>query len=101
MIEIIDFKAMDKPIMKAIVSIKIPKWGGFIIRNIGVFEKDKQRWISFPSKEFEQEGKKKYHAYNLFEDPKIADAFRDKFFEAYDFYVKSKGTEIPNNELPF
>ena len=86
MIEITEFKALNKPALKAQVSIKMPKWGGFIIEQITVFEKDGARWISFPSKEYEKDGKKKYFQYNRFDTPEMSDTFRVHFFNAYDEY---------------
>lgn len=87
MIEITEFKKLDKPILKAQVSIKLPKWGGFMIKRIKVFEKENSRWIMLPSEEYEKDGKKKYFALNEFDTPDMNDAFREAFFKAYDEFI--------------
>ena len=98
MIEITEFKQLDKSSLKAQVSIKIPKWGNFLIRRIKVFEKDNTRWIMLPSEEYEKDGKKKYYALNDFEDPKMSEAFRASFFKAYDEYIVNKKSD---KNIPF
>ena len=84
MIEIYEFKEFDKTFHKATVSIKIHKWGNFRIKRIKVFEKEGSRWFSLPSEEYEKEGKKKYFPLNDFETQEMNDAFRNKFFKAYE-----------------
>ena len=87
MIEIIDYKPLDKGILKASFSICIEKWGDFIIHGMTLFQKDNQRWISFPSKEYEFEGKRKYMPYNRFKDSDKAKSFNDKVIAAIDLYL--------------
>ncbi len=82
--EIIEFKPIGKGALIGECSIRLPKWGNFVIRRVKIFEKDAKRWITFPSAEYEKEGKKCYFYYNTFETREMMDAFRDQFFEAFD-----------------
>jgi hypothetical protein len=93
MIEITEFKLINKSSLQAQVSIKIPKWGGFRIKRIKVFEKDDSRWIMLPSEEYEKDGKKKFYALNDFDTNEMSDAFRHSFFKVYDEYI----AKIPQN----
>jgi DNA-binding cell septation regulator SpoVG len=96
MIEITEFKSIDKGSLKSQVSIKVPKWGGFIIKRINVFENNEKRWFSFPSQEFEKDGKKMYFKYNDFDTPEMNDAFRVQFFKAYDEYKNKNHFSVKN-----
>ena len=89
MIEITKYKPIDKGTIFASFDIKIPKWGNFFIREILYFKKENQRWISFPSKQYEKEGEKKYYPYNGFDDGAMTKAFQDKVFDALDKYIVS------------
>lgn len=90
MIEIIEFKAIDKGPLKSQVSIRLPKWGGFRIKRILIFEKDGSRWFTLPSEAYEKDGKKKFYALNDFDTEEMNDAFRNAFFKAYDEHVNKK-----------
>lgn len=90
-IEIIKFQPIQKGFLISQVDIKLKKWGNFIIRKVKIFEKDDKRWLSFPSEEYEKEGKKQYYFLCCFEDKGMTDAFHKLFFESYDKYV----SELP------
>lgn len=96
MIEITEFKGIDKGSFKSQVSIKVPKWGGFIIKRINVFANNENRWFSFPSQEFEKDGKKMYFKYNDFDTQEMNDAFRLAFFKAYDDYITKNNSNLNN-----
>ena len=87
MIEIIKFQPIQKGALSSQVDIKLPKWGNFIIRKMKVFEKEGNRWFSFPSEEYEKDGKKQYYHLCTFEDKSLMDAFHKHFFAAYDAYI--------------
>jgi len=53
---------------------------GMTIRNLVLMETKGQKWISFPSKKYESEGKTKYYNYVVFEKEKFKD-FTVKVFE--------------------
>ena len=94
MIEIIKYTQIGKGSLVGRFTIRIQKWGGFVIRDMTYFQKAHQRWIAFPSKQFEIEGEKKYMHYNLFEDPKIQSAFQEKVFRSLDdFFAKNNESE--------
>ncbi len=85
--EIIKFKPIDKGFLKAEIDVKLPKWGNFIIRKIKVFEKDGGKWLSFPSEEYEKDGKKQYYQLCLFEDKAMLEMFHKHFFMAFEKYL--------------
>ncbi len=92
MIEIIKFTPVQRDTFQSIVDIKIHKWGNFIIRGVKVFEKNDQRWISFPTREFEKDGEKKHAAICSFEKSSTQDLFHQRFFESYDKYIEELGS---------
>ena len=108
--EITQYKAINKGSLLGVFSLKLPKWGNLVIHDISSFQKDNQRWISFPSKIYEKDGKKQYFSYIRFEDQKTMQSFQEKVLEALDSYLKThepvesriSAVEIHNNEdLPF
>lgn len=92
--EITEFKPLNKGFLEAQVSLKIPKWGNFFIKGVKVFEKEGSRWITFPSHEYEKDGKKKFYPYCGFETNEMLEAFRSQFFKVYDEYLVNKGNVI-------
>lgn len=90
MIEILEYKPINKNCLKAQVNIRIPKWGGFVIKRVKVFEKESSRWIMLPSEEYEKEGKKKYFSLIEFDTPEMNESFRAAFFKAYDTHISTK-----------
>jgi len=103
MIEIINYKPVLNSVCLARFSIKIPKWGNFLIKDISLFSKNNHRWISFPSRSYEEDGKKKYFQYNGFEDLQMMQSFQEKVLKALDEYTKnlSANDEKENNGVPF
>lgn len=91
---IVDFKPLNKGALTSQVSLKIPKWGNFIIKGIKVFEKEGSRWIAFPAFEYEKDGKKQFYSHCAFESKDMMEAFRTQFFKAYDEYLQLKGNAI-------
>jgi len=91
-IEVIKYhKINGSTFMMGKFSLKIPKWGNFIIHDMSYFQKGHQRWVSFPSKQFEKDGEKKYMPYNKFEDDKTLKAFQEQVLKALDEYFKLNG----------
>lgn len=101
MIEIFNYKPTNHETRKASFSVKIPKWGNFIIRELSYFQKGDQRWINFPSRSYEQDGKKKYYSFNGFEDQKTFQSFQEKVFEALDVILSSNPQPEEEEEVPF
>jgi len=105
MIEITHYKPIANSTKQATFSIKIPKWGNFLIRELSLFQKGSQRWISFPSRTYEADGKKKYFSFNSFEDQKMMHAFQEKIMEALDKHIQANPAPaqvpISEEEIPF
>ena len=102
MIEITQYKSINKNSLQGILSIKNPKWGNFIIREISYFKKNDQRWISLPSKPYEKDGEKKYYALNLFEESSRMKSFQEEVLKAFDQYLEANKPQQTNQEeIPF
>ncbi len=105
MIEIIRHIEINKGPVVCSFAIKLPKMKGFCIYNLTLFEKDSQRWITFPSLKLEKEGKPKYLAHCGFENHELNDQFKKEIISALDAYLASKTpsiqTQPQNDECPF
>lgn len=106
MMEITQYKAVNKGPLIATINLKLPKWGGFIIRDIMYFKKADSRWISFPSRQYEAEGVKKYYSYCMFEDREQMNIFQIKVIEAIDQYIlanpeQKEALPAESGECPF
>ncbi len=100
-IEITFYKASDHQYRKGSFNIKVPKWGNFIIRELSYFQKDKQRWVAFPSRSYEKDGKKKYFSFNGFEDTAMTKSFQEKILEALDKYLANNSQNISQEPTLF
>jgi|SRR6185436_9390230 len=87
MIEILKLELINKGSLIAKFSIKIPKWGGLVIRDCTLFDSSGKQWISFPSKEYESQGKKKYFSYIAYENQDMDKKFKDSILKAANDYV--------------
>ena len=101
MIEIINYKALNKNSLIGTFSIRVPKWGGFVIQDMAHFQMENKKWITFPSKPYEVDGKKKYMPYNKFEDMKIMEAFQAQVFKSLEEYFKKDSKNEDQEGLPF
>jgi len=103
MIEILQYKTVNKNSLQGILSIEIQKWGNFIINEISYFKKDDQRWISFPSKPYEKDGEKKYFPLNRFKESSMAKSFQEKVLEALDKYleINKPSQDFEQEKIPF
>lgn len=106
--QIMSVKSVDKGAFKCVVDVKMPEWKNYIIRRIKVFEKNGDRWISFPAEQYEKDGQTKYFQYNDFEDIKERMAFQKELLEALDKQAKPQqsspkiATFKPDNDgMPF
>jgi DNA-binding cell septation regulator SpoVG len=73
------------------------------INDITVFQKESNRWINMPSRQYEEEGKKKYFPFIRFDDPEIAERFTKTVLTLFDEWLKTK-KEKPAEvqmEVPF
>lgn len=87
MIEIMDFKPSNKGFLKANFSVKIQKWGGFVIRHMAFFQKGESQWVAFPSKKIESLGDDKYYPTVFFEDKGIQAVFLKKVLGSVQLYM--------------
>jgi hypothetical protein len=105
MIEIIKYQKNKKQsVLAGYFAINVHKWGGFIIEDMKHFIKDDKSWVSFPQKEYEYNGEKKYVSYNKFQDPKINSSFSKEILNALDNYLKTNQEPekiYSDSELPF
>jgi len=89
--QIIDYKEIENnfckiptvanPIKLAKLTIMIPKWGDFIIREIILFDNGKKKWVSLPT-------------YLAFKDYLVQDAFRDRILDLLSPYLGCKRKEL-------
>lgn len=87
MIEITHYKSINKNSLIATFSVKMQKWGNFQIRDCTLFQKGSQRWMSYPSRKYNADGKDKYFAFCGFEDRETNEAFQKKVLDAVDKYL--------------
>ena len=102
-LEIQNYKDVKKGCLLGTCDIKLPLWGNFIIYGITIWEKDNKRWISFPSKEYEKEGQKKYFQHCRFENENMTEAFRKEFFKELEKYQKANNPSVfdmPEKQTP-
>jgi hypothetical protein len=95
---------MNKNVLKGYLDLKMNEWDDFIIRNISYFSKgNDNRWIAFPSREYEKEGKKQYYSMNCFEDKAKMKDFQEKVFKLLDVYLKEEKSPpfFEQEEIPF
>jgi hypothetical protein len=105
--EISNFKLKANSSLIATFDLTLTKWGNFIIGEMTLFQKDNHKWIGFPSRKFESEGKTKYFAYNAFKERSMQDAFSKQVVALCEAELAKSNANpaIPNdgpiNEVPF
>jgi hypothetical protein len=92
---ITNFKHINKSALIGTFDLVIPKWGNFVIREMCYFQKGAQKWVSFPSKQYEKDGQKKYYPYNAFQDKATLDAFMHKVLEAVAKVAPQPAAQMP------
>jgi hypothetical protein len=108
MIEILKLEMINKGSLIARFNVKMHKWGGFVIRDCTLFDSAGKTWVTFPSKQYEADGKKKYFPYVAFENHETDKKFREVILKEVNDYLEkmkiSKPASQSNNneeELPF
>lgn len=101
---------IGKGFLKASFTLKMPKMK-MEFRDCSWFEKDGNRWFSFPSKPYEKDGQKKFFQMVAFENPEIKSSFETAFFLVLEKFLKdnpqfdeTKPTvqqEMNYDEVPF
>lgn len=104
--EILRHRPINKGSVVCGFSMKISKWG-LIINDCTLFDKNGRRWISFPQRQYEDKGEKKYAPYLQFEQKAHMSAFQDKVIAALDEYIATHSALPPvekndaQGDLPF
>jgi hypothetical protein len=107
MIEILKLDLINKGSLIARFTIKLHKWAGLVIRDLTFFDSGGNKWINFPSKEYESEGKKKYFQYIAYENQDLDKKFKESILKEVLAYLDKMKATMPqtqqNNEeeLPF
>lgn len=107
MIEILNVNAVNKGALLATCDVRIVPWK-MTLKDVKIFEKGANKWISMPSKEFINEmAEKKYIELISFDNEAIKTRFRDQIMEAIDAYMmknpdlKTEDVIKDTEELPF
>jgi DNA-binding cell septation regulator SpoVG len=106
MIDIISVNPLNKGDLLATVSVYIRPWK-MKIHEIAVFQKGANRFISLPTRKWEQNGETKYQKLLEFDDNAVEKRFRDQIMKAVDDYTERNGDLIPEDvikedeEFPF
>lgn len=86
--EILNYKHLNKGVVQATFTLKIPKWGDFLIKEMTLMEKGEMRWVNFPQRPYETEsGEKKYYAYVGFENFDITKKFQAEVLKVVDAFL--------------
>jgi len=79
-LEVRDYKPIGKGCLIGSFSIYVPAWQ-MIIRGLSYFNTGDRKWVSFPSRPFEKDGKKCYYNYIVL-DKGVQDTFQKDCLEA-------------------
>lgn len=90
MIEILDFINSPKGILLGYLSIRIPKWGNFEIHGLCVFQKNKNRWISFPTKKSDE----KFIPVCNFKDKSLQEKFFNEIKKSFDVWMEKNNPPL-------
>jgi hypothetical protein len=91
MIEILNFKMVDKGALIATFDAKMLKWGGLIIGECKYFESGAKKWVQLSSREYESEGKKKYFQLIRYEDRELDSKLKETIMHEVQ-KMRQKGT---------
>ena len=91
MMEIVNFKKIEKGCLVARFDVYIPQWG-FTIRGCSLFDKGGNRWIGMPSHKVELDDGTTKHFEHVAFDKSIRDRFHSACMEKIDsgLYTKAK-----------
>jgi DNA-binding cell septation regulator SpoVG len=99
MLKIENVKMINKGFLKASCDVTIEGWF-LTIRNVNIFDKNGNRWVSMPSKEYEADGKKKYFPLVIFTTNVMLENFKGKVLAKFDDFVKFSSTyDVGNNTV--
>lgn len=95
MIEIFNYKEVNRGLIAANFSIRIKKWANFCIYNLVFFQNRdaKTKWIAFPCQKTQKEERMKYFPACGFEEMKLNEDFKKSILEALEEYIlRTKGS---------
>lgn len=102
-----NYRSVNKGALKGFATIFVDKWG-IEISDMGIFEKEGKKWISFPQKTYEKDGKTCYFPYIKFIDASIMKRFTDEVLRELDAWISANPVLAPQEhkdkleeELPF
>lgn len=103
--KILSYKPISKGFLQGICSLELPS--GLQVREICIFSKNESRWIAFPSRKYEAEGREKFFPY-LYLDSEKMKKFQTQLLDALDNWIKENPIIAPEQakeqleeELPF
>ena len=104
MIKILSYQKLDKGFLKGSLSILVEDWG-LEIYDMKIFEKDRTKWISFPSRQYEKDGQKCFAPYLKFPSKEQMAAFSHAVFKAVEQFEGMPLSKTPHFKeeeyLPF
>jgi len=93
MIECVRFKSYEKGCLQGFATLYVVKWG-LEIHGCALNMKNGGRWVSFPSKEYTENGEKKFIPIMHFRDKAHKDKFSEMAVKAIEeFCAKEKEAE--------
>lgn len=97
MIECTSFRSYEKGCLQGFANLFIPKWG-VEIYGATLNMKDGKRWVNLPSKEFDENGTKKYIPIMKFRDRGLSEKFSELAKKAIeDYCAKNPQPELIAN----
>ncbi len=107
MIEVLNVQAVNKGMVLAKCDVHIIPWK-MTLREIIIFQKGAQRWITMPSKQYtNDEGQIKYTELVVFDNETIRNKFRSQITNAIDKFLDQNPNLEPedvikeSDDLPF
>lgn len=98
MIEITSVNPINKGDLLATVSVHIKPWK-LRIHEIAVFQKGVNRYISLPTRKWENQGETKYVKLLEFDDNAVEKRFRDQIMQAVDDYIERNGDLVAEDVI--
>jgi DNA-binding cell septation regulator SpoVG len=83
-----NFKAMNSGALRGFFSVTTP--AGMKLHRCSLYEKDGNRWVAGPSRQYEAGGQKKYEALVEFVDRETRDKFSRAVIVALDAFLESQ-----------
>lgn len=103
-VDCIDVKRVNHPSLKAIARIKIQEWG-IIINDVKLLNKGDRYWVSFPSKQYEKDGKKQFWPYIQIPDKnlenKLQEDIKKAIFAMLENIKESRKEEFQQTQYSF